>query len=85
LYIVFAADRDRLLEHCLKNGIEAKVHYPIPVYRQEGLQHLGYKHGDFPVSDRHADEIITFPTDQYLSREEQDIVIDTVRRFYASR
>jgi aminotransferase EvaB len=82
LYIVFAEDRDRLFDYCLENGVEAKVHYPIPIYQQDGLKHLGYKPGDFPVADRHAREIITFPTDQHLSREQQDIVIDTVRRFY---
>ena len=39
LYIVFANNRDKLLNYCLKNGIEAKVHYPIPIYRQEALSY----------------------------------------------
>jgi len=85
LYIVFAEDRDALYQHCLDNGVEAKIHYPIPLYQQEGLKHLGYKAGDFPVTDRHADSIITFPTDQHLTREQLDIVIETVRDFYAKR
>ena len=37
LYIVFAEDRDGLLKHCLESGIEAKVHYPVPIYRQAWL------------------------------------------------
>lgn len=82
LYIVFAENRDNLLEHCLKNGIEAKVHYPVPIYRQPALKHLQHQEGDFPVTDRHAKSIITFPCDQHLSREEMDYVIDTVRHFY---
>ena len=49
-----------------------------------GLAYLGHKEGDFPVTDRHAREIITFPADQHLSREQQDYVIETVRDFYAS-
>lgn len=85
LYIVFAQDRDALYRHCQERGIECKIHYPIPLYRQEGLKHLGYKPGDFPVTDRHAQEIITFPADQHLGRAEQDYVIDTVRSFYAGR
>ena len=85
LYMVFAEDRDALYEHCLANGVEAKIHYPIPLYHQEGLQFLGYRPGQFPVTDRHADEVISFPADQHLSREEQDIVIETVRSFYESR
>ena len=83
LYIVFARDRDALLAHCLDNGIEAKVHYPVPIYRQPALAHLGHRAGDFPVSDRHTGEIITFPCDQHLSRQEMDHVIATVRSFYA--
>ena len=83
LYIVFAEDRDALLAHCLANGIEAKVHYPVPIYRQPGLAHLGHKQGDFPVTDGHTRDIITFPVDQHLTRAQQDYVIDTVRGFYA--
>ncbi len=82
LYIVFAENRDALLKHCIGSGIEAKVHYPVPIYRQPALKHLGHKAGDFPVSDRHTHEIITFPCDQHLSREEMDYVIETVRGFY---
>jgi aminotransferase EvaB len=82
LYIVFAKRRDELLQHCLSAGIEAKVHYPVPIYRQPGLQSLGHKLGDFPISDRHTSEIITFPCDQHLSKQEMDFVIATVLDFY---
>jgi dTDP-4-amino-4,6-dideoxygalactose transaminase len=85
LYIVFAEERDALLKHCVDNGIEAKVHYPVPIYRQPALAHLGHKAGDFPVSDRHTAEIITFPCDQHLSKEEIDYVIHTVSAFYRGR
>jgi dTDP-4-amino-4,6-dideoxygalactose transaminase len=83
LYIVFAERRDDLLKYCLAKGIEAKIHYPIPLYLQKGLAHLGYKPGDFPVTDRHAKSIISFPCDQHLARDQQDYVIETVRAFYS--
>jgi aminotransferase EvaB len=83
LYVVFAEHRDELLRHCVGKGIEAKVHYPIPLYQQDALRFLGYRPGRFPVTDRHAREIITFPCDQHLSRTEQDHVIESVREFYA--
>lgn len=82
LYIVFAQNRDKLLDYCLKKGIEAKVHYPVPIYRQPAFEHLGYKEGSFPVSDAHTKEIITFPCDQHISIEEMDFVIETVNSFY---
>lgn len=83
LYIVFADDRDGLLQHCVKNEIEAKVHYPIPIYRQKALAFLGHKEGDFPVTDEHTRKIITFPCDQHLSKAKMDFVIQTVRDFYS--
>jgi len=82
LYIVFAENRNELLEYCLDQGIEAKVHYPVPIYRQPALDHLHHKEGDFPVTDAHTHKIITFPCDQHISREEMDFVIQTVTDFY---
>ena len=82
LYIVFAEHRDQLLKYCLEKGIEAKVHYPVPIYRQPALAYLGHKEGDFPVTDAHTHKIITFPCDQHLSRKEMDFVIQTVTEFY---
>lgn len=82
LFMVFAESRNDLYEYCLKHGVEAKIHYPIPLYQQEGLKHLGYSAGDFPVTDRHAQEVISFPVDQHLTRDQQDRVIQTVRKFY---
>jgi dTDP-3-amino-2,3,6-trideoxy-4-keto-D-glucose/dTDP-3-amino-3,4,6-trideoxy-alpha-D-glucose/dTDP-2,6-dideoxy-D-kanosamine transaminase len=85
LYMVFAKDRDALYQHCLSRGVEAKVHYPIPLYQQEGLKVLGYLPGRFPVTDRHASQVISFPVDQHLSREEQEYVVEVVRDFYEGR
>jgi len=82
LYIVFAEERDKLLQYCLDKGIEAKVHYPVPIYRQPALSEFGYKQGDFPVTDQHASKIISFPCDQHLSHEEMEYVVATVKDFY---
>lgn len=85
LYMVFADDRDDLLDYCLSRGVEAKIHYPVPIYRQPAVAHLGYETGDFPVADAQARNAITFPCDQHLSAVEIDYVIETVSDFYQSR
>ncbi len=82
LYIVFAQDRDALLQHCIDRGVEAKVHYPIALYRQEGLAHLGYKDGAFPVTDRHTREMISLPAHDHLTAEQIDYMIEVVGEFY---
>ncbi|HZQ74387.1 MAG TPA: DegT/DnrJ/EryC1/StrS family aminotransferase [Burkholderiales bacterium] len=85
LYVLLAERRDELVKYCLERGVEAKIHYPVPLYRQKALAHLGHKPGRFPVTDRHARECITFPVDQHLVDAEQDYVIETVRNFYAGK
>ncbi len=82
LYIIFAEKRDLLYDYCLKNKIEAKIHYPIPIYLQKALKYLNYKKGDFPITDRHAKSIISFPCDQHLSLREMNFIIKTVKDFY---
>jgi len=83
LYMVFAKDRDNLLKYCNQKGIEAKVHYPIPIYIQQALKFLKHKKGDFPVTDYHAKNIITFPCDQHISLKQMNFVISTVKKFYS--
>ena len=82
LYIIFAENRDELLKHCLKKGIEAKIHYPKPMYLQESLKYLKHKKGDFPITDSHTKKIITFPCDQHLSNKQMSYVIKCVKDFY---
>ena len=82
LYIIFAEKRDELLKYCIKKGIEAKVHYPKPMYLQESVKNLNHKKGDFPVTDEHTKKIITFPCDQHLSLKQMNYVIECVKSFY---
>ncbi len=82
LYIVFAKKRDALLKHCIKKGIEAKIHYPKPMYLQESIKYLKHKRGDFPVTDAHTKKIITFPCDQHLSKRQMNYITKVVREFY---
>ncbi len=82
LYIVFVEERDNLYDFCIKNKIEAKIHYPVPIYRQKALKYLKNKRGDFPVTDKHAKSIISFPCDQHITKKEMDFVIKTVKKFY---
>ena len=84
LYIAFAERRDELLAFCRAKGIEAKVHYPIPVYRQEALSPYGYKKGDFPVADRHAATMISFPAHEHLTEEQLGYIVQTVEDFYGA-
>ncbi|MGA9754424.1 MAG: DegT/DnrJ/EryC1/StrS family aminotransferase, partial [Desulfobaccales bacterium] len=82
LYMVQARDRDKLLAFLESNGIEAKVHYPMPLHLQKCSAHLGYQAGDFPVTEPLAQSIITLPAHQHLKEEHIDYVIEKIREFY---
>ena len=82
IYLACAIKRDRLLEHLISRGIEAKVHYPIPIHLQRAAAELGYQPGDFPVCERQADEIITLPAHQHVTVEQIDYIVGSIREFY---
>ena len=82
LYVVFAERRDELLAYCKQKGIEAKVHYPVPLYLQEGLRFLGYEKGDFPLTDRHAATMISFPAHEHLTEQQLAYIVQSVEEFY---
>jgi dTDP-4-amino-4,6-dideoxygalactose transaminase len=84
LYQVYAQRRDELLRYLHAHGVEAKVHYPIPLPHQRALAHLGYRPGDFPETERQASSLLTLPVDQHLSEDELQYVIDVVCEFYRS-
>jgi len=81
-YVIQAKKRDKLLAYLVHNGIEAKVHYPIPIHLQQASRYLGYKEGDFPACEAQTKSIITLPVHQHLTDDELTYVIDNIRRFY---
>jgi dTDP-4-amino-4,6-dideoxygalactose transaminase len=82
LYIASAVRRDELLPYLNERGIEARIHYPIPLHLQKAAKELGYRAGSFPVSERQAGEIITIPAHQHLTVEHMDYVVEMIRKFY---
>ena len=83
-YVLRVKNRDGLLSHLIKQGIRAKVHYPIPVHLQKAANYLGYKEGDFPVCEEDSRTILSLPVHQHLKPEQMAYVIDSVREFYRS-
>jgi len=81
-YVIRATNRDELLAYLQKQGIGAKVHYPIPLHLQEAAKDLGYKTGDFPVCEEHCRTIISLPVHQHLTPEEMEYMIEHINKFY---
>lgn len=82
LYIVRAGRRDELLRYLNGHGIQAKVHYPVPVHLQPAAASLGYKPGDFPQAEEDSRTTITLPAHQHLEPREIDYMLNDVHAFY---
>jgi dTDP-4-amino-4,6-dideoxygalactose transaminase len=85
LYVVRSGRRDELLAHCRAAGVEAGVHYPVPLHLQPAWRHLGYARGDLPASEAWAAECLSLPLYPELGEERQDRVIAAVRAFFGER
>ena len=82
LYMGLFKNRDTLKEFLESNGIEVKIHYPIPLHLQKSAQVYGYKVGDFPVSEAQAKELLTIPIHQFVNEEMIDWIANCIKRFY---
>jgi len=69
-YSVRVKAREMLQSKLKAAGIPTAVHYPMPLHLQEAFQYLDYKHGDFPVSEKVSEEILSLPMNPYLTDEE---------------
>jgi dTDP-4-amino-4,6-dideoxygalactose transaminase len=84
LYVAFFEKRDELVNYCINNGIEVKVHYPVPLHLQDASNVLGYKLGDLPVTEDQANKIMTVPCHQFITDEQIQYILDTIGKFYNS-
>jgi len=75
-------ERELLYQHLIDKGVEAKIHYPIPLYQQDGLWTLKHKKGDFPMADHLCDTVITLPVHEHLTHGHITYTINTIREFY---
>ncbi len=83
IYHVFGIrvkNRDTVLAELRKSGIEALVHYPVPLHLQEVYKGLGYKTGDFPVAEKVSKEIMSLPIYPHIKKSQIQYVAKTLKR-----
>jgi dTDP-4-amino-4,6-dideoxygalactose transaminase len=82
-YTIRAPRRDDLRAYLSSLRIGSEIYYPLPLHMQKSLASLGYGKGDFPISELAANEVLSLPMYPELRDDEQDTVVEAIRRFYA--
>lgn len=78
IYAVRTAERAALQEALTARGVQTGIHYPFPVHLLPAFADLGHKAGDFPHSERAANEVLSLPMFPELTAEQSVIVADAV-------
>ena len=73
------AERSALMAKLKEAGIPTAIYYPKPLHRQTAFAGLGYKEGDFPVSEDCARRIFSLPMHPYLAAEDQRRIAAVLR------
>ena len=83
-YVVKAEDRNALLEFLQARGVQANVHYPLPLHLQEPAREHGYQPADFPVTMSLSERILSLPLYPEMTDEQQDYVVRLFVEFHRS-
>ena len=78
LYMIQAADRDRLISHLVEADVEVKIHYPLPLHLQRPGREMGYEPGDLPRAEAQATQLLTLPAHEYLNDQQVEWVCEKI-------
>jgi len=78
-YAMLHPDREKVIENLKEAGIPVAIYYPIPLHLQEAFSNLGLNKGDFPVSEKCADDIFSIPFHPYLTKQDQDKITSAIK------
>lgn len=81
-FVIQVGRRDELQQYLSQHGIKVAIHYPVPIHLQPVAKYLGYKKGDFPMTEKQARSIMTIPVHQYLEDHEVVYICNIINDFY---
>ena len=85
VYTLRSRDRDAVLAALDKQGVQTGIHYPVPVHLQPAYADLGYKRGDFPQSEKAADEVFSLPLYPEMTDDQIESVSEALMGLAATR
>ncbi len=81
-YVIRTENRDSLKKYLDENGIGNAIFYPLSLHTQKCFEELGYKEGDFPISEKAASEVLALPVFAGLTEEQIEFVSKKIITFF---
>lgn len=81
LYIIQARNRDKLADYLQSKDISTGLHYPMPLHLQPVFKYLGYSEGDFPVTEKHSQNILSLPMFPELTKDQIEFIVYSIKEF----
>lgn len=75
-------ERNKLQQFLTENGVATGLHYAIPLHQQKCFQDLGYKKGDFPITEQLAESGLSLPMFPELTDEQISYVTDKIKEYF---
>lgn len=82
LFVVLVEDRLGLVTFLGSQGITTGIHYPTPIHLVDAFSYLGYKSGNFPVSEEASKKVLSLPFYPDMSFSNVDFVVESIKKFY---
>lgn len=83
LYVIECQKRDALQAYLAKKGVTTIIHYPTPIHMQKPYRQQGHKRGDYPITEKKADCILSLPIFPELEERELEFIVNQIISFYS--
>lgn len=80
-FVIRCEKRDELIKYLKDKGIGTIIHYPVPPHLAECYEYLGHKAGDYPITEKYANTVLSIPMYNGMTKDEQDYVINALNTF----
>ena len=83
-FVVQAKRRNELKDYLKDRGVGTNIHYPVPIHMARAAKDLGYEPGQFPVTERQANLILSLPVYPEMDTNKLEFVVENIRNFYGT-
>ena len=80
-FVIRCGERDELIKYLDENNVGTIIHYPIPPHLSKAYEYLGVKKGELPITEKYADQVLSIPMYNGITKEIQQYVVDVLNKF----